>query len=92
MEVLIEKIIIYGSVTLLCLIVLIIYWRKQKKVSQITGQKIEKAKKELVNLREQRKAEIGQIAYTCGIAELSNDALKTAFMALAQQHAATSDA
>ncbi|MCB0687273.1 MAG: NAD(P)-binding domain-containing protein [Saprospiraceae bacterium] len=44
MEVLIEKIIIYGSVTLLCLIVLIIYWRKQKKVSQITGQKIEKAK------------------------------------------------
>ena len=55
-------------------------------------EKIEKAKKELVNLREQRKAEIGQIAYTCGIAELSNDALKTAFMALAQQHAATSDA
>lgn len=46
-------------------------------------EKIEKAKQELANLREQRKQDIGQLAYQCGIADLSNDILKEAFMALA---------
>lgn len=49
--------------------------------------RIEKAKTELAALRAGRKLEIGQLAYTCGIAELSNTALKTAFTALATAHA-----
>ncbi|MCB0667139.1 MAG: NAD(P)-binding domain-containing protein [Saprospiraceae bacterium] len=44
MEVLIEQIIIYGGTGILCLIILIVYLRRQNKVSKITEQKIEKAK------------------------------------------------
>lgn len=50
-------------------------------------ERIEKAKQELASFREQRKLEIGQLAYQCGIAEFNNEVLKTAFATLAQQHA-----
>lgn len=49
-------------------------------------ERIEKAKQELGAFREQRKREIGQLAYQCGIAELSNESLKAAFTALATTH------
>lgn len=44
MEILIEQIIIYGSTGILCLGILFFYLKRQKKISEITGQKIEKAK------------------------------------------------
>lgn len=50
-------------------------------------ERIEKAKKELAALREQRKIEIGKLAEQCGIAALSDEILKAAFTALAAQHA-----
>jgi thioredoxin reductase len=46
MEVLIEQILIYGAVALLCLVVVVIYLRKQKRESKSVEEKIEKAKKE----------------------------------------------
>ena len=46
MEVLIEQIVIYGGVALLCLVVVVIYLRKQKRESKSVEEKIEKAKKE----------------------------------------------
>lgn len=46
MEVLIEKILIYGSVFLLCGIVVYFYLRQQKKTSIITEQKVANAKAE----------------------------------------------
>lgn len=45
-EVALEKVIIYAAVILFCLIVVLIYLRKQKKTSAITQQKINKAKEE----------------------------------------------
>lgn len=48
--------------------------------------RIEKAKQALGAFREQRKLEIGQLAYQCGIAELPNDMLKAAFLSLASTH------
>ncbi len=46
MEVLIEKILVYGGVLLFCLLVVIIYLRKQKRASRVVEEKIEKAKLE----------------------------------------------
>lgn len=46
MEVILEEIIIYGSVLLLCAIVVIYYLRMQKKTTEITTQKIAIAKEE----------------------------------------------
>jgi thioredoxin reductase/Pyruvate/2-oxoacid:ferredoxin oxidoreductase delta subunit len=46
MEVLIEQIVIYGAVALLCLAVIVIYLRKQKRESRTVEEKIEKAMKE----------------------------------------------
>ncbi len=46
MEVLIEQILIYGSVLLLCGIVVYLYLKKQKKISSITRQKVNVAKEE----------------------------------------------
>ncbi|MEZ4951386.1 MAG: NAD(P)-binding domain-containing protein [Saprospiraceae bacterium] len=43
---LLEQVIIYGAVGLLCLIVVLIYMRKLKKASQETEAKVEKAKEE----------------------------------------------
>lgn len=46
MELLIENIIIYGTVGLLCLIIILLYLRKQKRVSAQTKEKIRIAKEE----------------------------------------------
>ena len=46
MEVLIENILIYGLVAILCIAVVVIYLRKQKKGSQEVEQKIAKAREE----------------------------------------------
>lgn len=46
MEVFIEELIIYGSVFLLCAIVVIYYLRMQKKTTEVTTRKIEVAKEE----------------------------------------------
>ncbi len=46
MEVLIEQIVIYGGVALLCILVVMIYLRKQRRESQAVEVKIEKAKQE----------------------------------------------
>lgn len=46
MEQLIENILIYGVVIILCLVVVIIYLRKQKRESRIAEEKIAKAKEE----------------------------------------------
>jgi thioredoxin reductase/Pyruvate/2-oxoacid:ferredoxin oxidoreductase delta subunit len=46
LKMLLEQIIIYGAVGLLCLIVVMIYLRKLKKASQETEAKVEKAKEE----------------------------------------------
>lgn len=56
--------------------------KEQKLVNRL-----EKAKQELATFRQQRKVEIGNLAYQCGVAELSNDILKATFAALATQHA-----
>ena len=44
MELLIEQILIYGLVIIFCLVIVIIYLRKQRKESKIVEEKIEKAK------------------------------------------------
>ncbi|MDH3651958.1 MAG: 4Fe-4S binding protein, partial [Saprospiraceae bacterium] len=44
MEVLIEQLIIYGSVAVLCSVIVILYLRRQRKTSKIVLEKIEKAK------------------------------------------------
>jgi len=49
MEQLIENILIYGIVFILCLIIVVIYLRKQKRSSRIAEAKIEKAKQEGVH-------------------------------------------
>ena len=46
MEVLVENILIYAFVILLCAVVVIIYLRKQKRISKQTAEKIKKAKEE----------------------------------------------
>jgi len=46
MEVLLEKIVIYGLVILFCLVIVLIYLRKQKRESRSVEEKIVKAKKE----------------------------------------------
>ena len=46
MELLIEQILIYGLVIIFCLIIVIIYLRKQKKESKLVERKIEKAKQD----------------------------------------------
>jgi len=46
MELLIEQILIYGLVIIFCLVIVIIYLRKQRKESKIVEEKIEKAKLE----------------------------------------------
>ena len=46
METLIEQIVIYSSAAILCLVVVIIYLRKQKRESKKVAEKIEKAKQE----------------------------------------------
>lgn len=46
MEVFIEELIIYGSVFLLCAIVVIYYLRMQKKTTEVTAKKIQVAKEE----------------------------------------------
>ncbi|MCF8365196.1 MAG: NAD(P)-binding domain-containing protein [Bacteroidales bacterium] len=46
MEVLLENIIIYAIVILLCAVVVIIYLRKQTRISRLTAEKIKKAKEE----------------------------------------------
>ncbi len=44
MEVLIENILVYGSVLLFCALIVFIYLRKQKRESRVVEEKIEKAK------------------------------------------------
>ena len=46
MEVFLEELIIYGTVFLICLVVVIFYLRQQKKTSEITTKKIALAKEE----------------------------------------------
>lgn len=46
MEVLIEEILVYGIVIVLCLVVVFFYLRKQKKTTQITEEKVAIAKEE----------------------------------------------
>ncbi|MCF8405766.1 MAG: NAD(P)-binding domain-containing protein [Bacteroidales bacterium] len=46
MEVLLEKIFVYGGVILFCIIIVMIYLRKQKRESRIVEEKIKKAKLE----------------------------------------------
>jgi len=46
MEVLVENILIYALVILLCAVVVFIYLRKQKRISKQTAEKIKKAKEE----------------------------------------------
>ena len=46
MELLIEKILVYGLVIIFCLVIVYFYLRKQKKESKIVEEKIEKAKLE----------------------------------------------
>ena len=46
MEILIENILIYGFVIILCAIVVYIYLRKQKRESKAAEEKIEQAKAE----------------------------------------------
>ena len=51
MELLIENIIVYSSVLLLCLVVVFLYLRKKNRESKTVGIKIEKAKSHLDLLR-----------------------------------------
>jgi len=46
METLIEQIVIYSLVALLCIVVVAIYLRKQSRESRIVSAKIKKAKEE----------------------------------------------
>ena len=46
MEILIENILIYSLVAILCVVVVIIYLRKKSKASKIVEEKIKKAKEE----------------------------------------------
>lgn len=46
MDLLLEQILIYGSVALLCLVVVFLYLRKQRKETLSTNRKIEQAKEE----------------------------------------------
>ena len=46
MELFLEKILVYSGVIIFCLLIVYIYLRKQKKESDASGKKIEKAKRE----------------------------------------------